>query len=78
MFLLVVDRRNTEASSDGFLQVAWVRHRRTDFTSDHISLEVENNDGCVTSVKHLLEAVIADESQGTVVARQSVAPSSRR
>jgi signal transduction histidine kinase len=41
---------------------------RTDFTDDHVSLEVENNGGCVTSVEHLLEAVVADESRGTVVA----------
>jgi PAS domain S-box-containing protein len=41
---------------------------RTDFTDDHVSLEVENNGGCVTSVEHLLEAVLADESRGTVVA----------
>jgi PAS domain S-box-containing protein len=41
---------------------------RTDFTDDHVSLEVENNGGCVTNVEHLLEAVVADESRGTVVA----------
>jgi PAS domain S-box-containing protein len=41
---------------------------RTGFTDDHVSLEVENNGGCVTSVEHLLEAVFADESRGTVVA----------
>jgi nitrogen fixation/metabolism regulation signal transduction histidine kinase len=41
---------------------------RTDFTDDHVSLEVENNGGCVTSVEHMLEAVVADESRGTVVA----------
>jgi PAS domain S-box-containing protein len=41
---------------------------RTDFTDDHVSLEIENNGGCVTSVEHLLEAVLADESRGTVVA----------
>jgi PAS domain S-box-containing protein len=41
---------------------------RTDFTDDHVSLEVENNGGCVTSVEHLLEAVLADESRGTIVA----------
>jgi C4-dicarboxylate-specific signal transduction histidine kinase len=32
---------------------------RTDFTDDHVSLEVENNGGCVTSVEDLLEAVVA-------------------
>jgi PAS domain S-box-containing protein len=41
---------------------------RTDFTDDHVSLEVQNNGGCVTNVEHLLEAVVADESRGTVVA----------
>jgi C4-dicarboxylate-specific signal transduction histidine kinase len=41
---------------------------RTDFTDDHVSFEVQNNGGCVTSVEHLLEAVVADESRGTVVA----------
>jgi len=41
---------------------------RTDFTDDHVSLEIENNGGCVTSVEHLLEAVVADESRRTVVA----------
>jgi PAS domain S-box-containing protein len=41
---------------------------RTDFTDDHVSLEVENSGGCVTSVNHMLEAVVSDESRGTVVA----------
>ena len=41
---------------------------RTDFTDDHVSLEVENNGGCVTSVERLLEAVLEDESRGTIVA----------
>jgi PAS domain S-box-containing protein len=41
---------------------------RTDFTEDHVSLEVESNGSCVTSVEHLPEAVVADESRGTVVA----------
>jgi PAS domain S-box-containing protein len=41
---------------------------RTGFTDTHVSLEVENNGGCVTNVKHLLEAVVADESRGTDVA----------
>jgi C4-dicarboxylate-specific signal transduction histidine kinase len=41
---------------------------RTDFTDDHVSLEVEDNGCSVASVEHLLEAVLADESQGTVVA----------
>jgi C4-dicarboxylate-specific signal transduction histidine kinase len=41
---------------------------RTDFTDDHVSLEVENSGGCVTSVEHLLEAVVADELLGPVVA----------
>jgi PAS domain-containing protein len=41
---------------------------RTDFTDAHVSLEVEINGGCVTTVEHLLEAVVADESRGTVLA----------
>jgi hypothetical protein len=41
---------------------------RTDFTDDHVGLEVEINGGCVTTVEHLLEAVVADESRGTVLA----------
>jgi PAS domain S-box-containing protein len=41
---------------------------RTTFTDDRVILEVENNVGCVTSVEQLLEAVLADESRGTVVA----------
>ena len=41
---------------------------RTNFTDDRVSLEVENNVGCITSVEQLLEAVLADESRGTVVA----------
>jgi C4-dicarboxylate-specific signal transduction histidine kinase len=41
---------------------------RTDFTDDHVSLEVENNGSCVTSVEPLLEVVVADKSRGTVVA----------
>jgi PAS domain S-box-containing protein len=37
---------------------------RTDFTDDHVSLEVENNG----SGEPLLEAVVVDKSRGTVVA----------
>jgi nitrogen fixation/metabolism regulation signal transduction histidine kinase len=33
-----------------------------------VSLEVENKGSCVTSVEPLTEAVVADESRGTVVA----------
>ena len=33
---------------------------RTYFTDDRVSLEVENNGSCVTSVKPLLEVVVAD------------------
>jgi hypothetical protein len=40
---------------------------RTDFTDDHVGLEVEINGGCVTTLEHLLEAVVADESRGTVL-----------
>jgi C4-dicarboxylate-specific signal transduction histidine kinase len=41
---------------------------RTDFTDDHVSLEVENSGGCVASVEHMLDTLIADESRATVVA----------
>jgi signal transduction histidine kinase len=41
---------------------------RTDFTDDHVSFEVANNGGCVTSVEHLREAVVEDNSRGTVLA----------
>lgn len=41
---------------------------RTDFTDDHVSLEIENKSGCVTGVDHLIEAVFADESRVTLVA----------
>jgi signal transduction histidine kinase len=41
---------------------------RTDFTDDHVRLKVENNGGCITNGEHLLEAVVADKSRGTVVA----------
>jgi PAS domain S-box-containing protein len=41
---------------------------RTDFTDDHVSLEVENKCGCVTRGENLLEAVVADESWATAVA----------
>jgi PAS domain-containing protein len=51
---------------------------RTDFTDAHVSLEVEINGSCVTTVEHLLEAVVANESRGTVLPSQSVVPSSRR
>src|ERR1700722_61757 len=33
---------------------------RTDFTDDHVSFEVANNGGSVTSVEHLREAVVED------------------
>jgi C4-dicarboxylate-specific signal transduction histidine kinase len=41
---------------------------RTDFTDDHVSLEVENSGGRVKSVEQMLDTVFADESRGTVVA----------
>jgi PAS domain S-box-containing protein len=41
---------------------------RTDFTDDHVSLEVENSGGCVASLEHMSDTVLADESRGTVVA----------
>jgi C4-dicarboxylate-specific signal transduction histidine kinase len=41
---------------------------RAGFTDDHVSLGVENNGGCTATVEHMLEAVVVDESQGTVMA----------
>ena len=41
---------------------------KTNFTDNHVSLEVENNGGCVASMEHMLDTVVADESRGTVVA----------
>jgi C4-dicarboxylate-specific signal transduction histidine kinase len=43
---------------------------RTDYTNDHVRLEVENNGDC--------DAVVADEPRGTVVAPQLVDPLLRR
>jgi PAS domain S-box-containing protein len=40
---------------------------KTHFTNDHVSLEIENGGGRVSSEEHLLEAVVADESLGTAV-----------
>jgi hypothetical protein len=40
----------------------------TNFFGERVCLEVQDNGGCLTSVEHLLEAVVADESRGTVVA----------
>jgi hypothetical protein len=41
---------------------------RTDFTDDHVSVEVENNVDCTTSAEQTLEATAANESRETVVA----------
>jgi len=64
LFNLVVDAREAMSQSEESKKLTL----RTDFTDDHVSLEVENSGGCVTSVEHLLEAVVADESRETVVA----------
>jgi PAS domain S-box-containing protein len=64
LFNLLLDACEAMSRSEEPNQLAL----RTDFTDDHISLEVENNGGCVSSAEHLLEAVLADESRGTVVA----------
>ena len=40
---------------------------KTDFTDDHVTLEVENGSSCVTSAVPPLEIVVADESLGTAV-----------
>ena len=41
---------------------------RTDFTDNHVSIEIENGGGCVASVEHMFDTIVADESRGTVVA----------
>jgi PAS domain S-box-containing protein len=41
---------------------------RTNFFGESVYLEVQDNGGCVTDLGDLLEAVVADGSQGTVVA----------
>jgi nitrogen-specific signal transduction histidine kinase len=41
---------------------------RTSFFDDNVCFEVQNNGGCITDLEHLLEAVFANESRGTVVA----------
>jgi C4-dicarboxylate-specific signal transduction histidine kinase len=64
LFNLLVDAREAMSRSEEPKKLTL----RTDFTDDHVSLEVENNGGCVTSVEPLLEVVVADKSRGTVVA----------
>jgi C4-dicarboxylate-specific signal transduction histidine kinase len=64
LFNLLVEAYEAMSRSEGPKRLTL----RTDYTDDHVSLEVENNGGCVTSVERLLEAVVADESRGTVVA----------
>jgi signal transduction histidine kinase len=41
---------------------------RTNFFGERVCLEVQDSGGCVTDLEDLLEAVVADESRGTVVA----------
>jgi PAS domain S-box-containing protein len=63
LFNLLVDACEGMSQSEGQKKLTL----RTEFTNDHVILEVEN-DGCpVTTEEHLLEAVVADESLGTVV-----------
>ena len=64
LFNLLVDASESMSRSEESRKLTL----RTGFTGDNVSLEVEDNGGCVTNVEHLLEAVIGDESQGTVVA----------
>ena len=64
LFNLLVDAWEAMSRSEG----PKVLTLRTDFTDDHVSLEVENNGGYITRVEHPLEAVLADEAWGTVVA----------
>jgi C4-dicarboxylate-specific signal transduction histidine kinase len=40
---------------------------RTGFCADNVCLEVQDNGGCIANLEHLLEAVFADESRGSVV-----------
>jgi nitrogen fixation/metabolism regulation signal transduction histidine kinase len=63
LFNLLVDAGEGMSRSEGPKKLTL----RTDFTDDHVSLEVENG-GCLTSVEHLLEGVLADESRGIVIA----------
>jgi PAS domain S-box-containing protein len=63
LFNLLVDAREAMSQSEEPKKLTL----RTDFTDDHVSLEVENNGGCVTSVEHLLEAVFANKSRETVL-----------
>ncbi len=64
LFNLLVDAYEAMSRSEGPKKLTL----RTGFTEEHVSLEVENSGGCVTSVERLLEAVVADESQGIVMA----------
>jgi len=64
LFNLLVDAHEAMSGSEEPKKLTL----RTDFTDDHVSLEVENNGRCVTSVEPLLEVVVADKSRGTVVA----------
>src|ERR1700761_6195562 len=64
LFNLLVDAYETMSRSEESKKLTL----RTDFTDDHVSLEVDINGGCVVTVEHLLEAVVADESRGTVLA----------
>lgn len=64
LFNLLVDACEAMSRSEGPKKLTL----RTGFTDDRVSLEVENNGGYVANVEHLLEAVLADESRGTVVA----------
>jgi PAS domain S-box-containing protein len=41
---------------------------RTGFFDNNVCLEVQDNGSCVTDLEDLLEAVVADESRGTVIA----------
>jgi hypothetical protein len=50
---------------------------RTNFTDDHVSLEVENNGGCITSVEHMLEPAGMNRGEQTWPWRSAV-PSSWR
>jgi PAS domain S-box-containing protein len=64
LFNLLVDACEAISSSEEPRKLTL----RTRFTGDIVSLEVEDSGGYVSSVEHLLETLVADESRGTVAA----------
>jgi PAS domain S-box-containing protein len=64
VFNLLEDACKAMSQSEGAKKITL----RTDFTNDRVGLEVENNGGLVTGAGDLLPPVVADESQGMVMA----------